>query len=398
MEDSTKYNRKVSWGTLVKNVILLSEETVTDPATYRVSVHPVDANEPGALLPIEVGYYLEDFGGSKYVVIAVGAGTIDVKDDFRSGLGPTTGMRGVVYESVADGDSPFIAPIDRSHLDKSALDNSRAKELDALWKKLYDEAYILDPEQWKRNVIDASVKFSVSIGLDNKLFGEQSLSLSTGGTTRAFRETVLGSYGLDTAALSATTWNVLDLLLSVGNGSDNSHQSNAIEVFKSGLIKLYNGLLIGKYDHGSATPTDGMLSMETEGLRIWYNSRWNKLGRFPYTAYASDNIGTGFSLTDVTLPYMAILVSDTEIFSPVVGDFTGLWRSGGSSGASSYIDLTDTSDTTYTGKDKYVPVVNEGTGKLDLTPSEVLTGATGSFTTVDGQTVTVVDGIITLIV
>jgi len=35
-------------------------------------------------------------------------------------------------------------------------------------------------------------------------------------------------------------------------------------------------------------------------------------------------------------------------------------------GATTYIGLTDTSDTTYTGKDGFVPVVNEATGKLDL--------------------------------
>lgn len=36
-------------------------------------------------------------------------------------------------------------------------------------------------------------------------------------------------------------------------------------------------------------------------------------------------------------------------------------------GDNTYIGLDDTSDTTYTGKDKYIPSVNEATGKLDLT-------------------------------
>jgi hypothetical protein len=67
-------------------------------------------------------------------------------------------------------------------------------------------------------------------------------------------------------------------------------------------------------------------------------------------------------------------------------------------GASSYIDLTDTSDTSYTDKDFHVPMVNESTGELDLTPTELLTGASGTFTTADSKTVTVVDGIITSIV
>ena len=50
---------------------------------------------------------------------------------------------------------------------------------------------------------------------------------------------------------------------------------------------------------------------------------------FTYVAFASDDTGTDFTLTNNSaLPYMAILVSDVEIPTPVVGDFAGLWRSG----------------------------------------------------------------------
>ena len=48
---------------------------------------------------------------------------------------------------------------------------------------------------------------------------------------------------------------------------------------------------------------------------------------FVYIAYASDASGTGFTLTfDAALDYIAILSTDTEIPTPVVGDFTGLWK------------------------------------------------------------------------
>ena len=47
---------------------------------------------------------------------------------------------------------------------------------------------------------------------------------------------------------------------------------------------------------------------------------------YVYVAYASDASGTGFSLTpSYGLNFMAVLVTHTEIVSPVVGDFTGLW-------------------------------------------------------------------------
>lgn len=46
-----------------------------------------------------------------------------------------------------------------------------------------------------------------------------------------------------------------------------------------------------------------------------------------YIAYASDDQGTGFTLTfDAGLDYVAILTSATEILTPVVTDFAGLWK------------------------------------------------------------------------
>lgn len=48
---------------------------------------------------------------------------------------------------------------------------------------------------------------------------------------------------------------------------------------------------------------------------------------FVYIAYASDGSGTGFTMTfNASLDYIAILTTDTEIPSPVVGDFAGLWK------------------------------------------------------------------------
>lgn len=48
---------------------------------------------------------------------------------------------------------------------------------------------------------------------------------------------------------------------------------------------------------------------------------------YVYIAYASDDTGTGFTLTfNPALDYIAILPSDTPIAAPVVGDFAGLWK------------------------------------------------------------------------
>ncbi len=48
---------------------------------------------------------------------------------------------------------------------------------------------------------------------------------------------------------------------------------------------------------------------------------------YVYIAYASDDSGTGFTTTfDADLNYIAILSSETEIETPSVGDFAGLWK------------------------------------------------------------------------
>ena len=48
---------------------------------------------------------------------------------------------------------------------------------------------------------------------------------------------------------------------------------------------------------------------------------------FVYIAYASDASGTGFTTTfNAELDYIAVLATDTEIPSPAVGDFAGLWK------------------------------------------------------------------------
>jgi len=188
--EASVYLPTVAWRTYAKDVILLTEETTLSPAIYRISVQPIDVNELGAATAEkQIGFYFKDYVGHTYTIVDFTTTTIDVSDDFRCGVGAQSGRQGVVYKSVGNGLSPYLAPIYYRHLDRSALEYSRQTELDILWK--------------------------------HRLF--------------------------------------------------------------------------------------------------------------TYTAFASDNIGTDFTLTNNSaLPYMAILVSPIEIETPIVGDFVGLWRSGGS--------------------------------------------------------------------
>lgn len=64
-----------------------------------------------------------------------------------------------------------------------------------------------------------------------------------------------------------------------------------------------------------------------EGVRYSQNQYGvNQVSAYVYIAYASAIDGTGFTLTnDPALRFMAIKSSPTEIETPVVGDFVGLW-------------------------------------------------------------------------
>lgn len=136
-----------------------------------------------------------------------------------------------------------------------------------------------DPaQQYTRSTIAEAVLFAIQLGQDNQLHGNESVAIGRGAITRAFREILLGSYPLDTPANSATEWNPLDLLLALGNGPDADNRSNAIEIFKSGLVKLHNALLIGKYEHGDIDPVAGMLQYTaTNGLEIWEDGGWRTM-------------------------------------------------------------------------------------------------------------------------
>ncbi len=57
-----QYLQKVAWRTEVINVIQLTDWT------YRVTIDPIDVNEPGALNKV-IGNYLKDWAGFTYLII-----------------------------------------------------------------------------------------------------------------------------------------------------------------------------------------------------------------------------------------------------------------------------------------------------------------------------------------
>jgi len=281
MIDPLHYLPTVRWSTTIYDVVLVSAATTLLPANYRITIIPEDVNEDGAITAEkEVGFLIKDYIGHVFKITAINVGgdftKVIVSDDFRTGYGPQTGRTAVVYKSVGMGRSPYIAPIEHARLDKSALDYSRTLELDILYKRLYNETFVGDITKWLSNIFDDNVEFGVAIGQDNSIIGNRSATFGQGLTTNSFFETVLGTYSLDAASQNTTTWINTDRLFTVGNGSNVNTKSIALELFKSGYLKLYNSLLLGEYSHGAITPINGTLQYKTNALQIVDTNIWYK--------------------------------------------------------------------------------------------------------------------------
>ena len=125
------YLPQVAWSTIVYDVVRLTS------TTYRVTVVPIDVNEPGSGEKV-VGYYLKDNGGFTFPITTINIDgdpdNVIVTDELEHGQGPIVGQPAFVYKSVGDGEAPYLAPVRHQRLDKSALDYSRSIELDILWK------------------------------------------------------------------------------------------------------------------------------------------------------------------------------------------------------------------------------------------------------------------------
>lgn len=132
MSTATKYNPQIAWRTIAKDVFQLTRETTNNPATYRLKLSVIDSNEPGAG-QVLIGYYLTDYMGVPYSIIATGSGTIDVQDDFRVGRCPTSGKAAFVSKSVFNGRSLGVSQENFQFLHPLALSNAHKYDMALLW-------------------------------------------------------------------------------------------------------------------------------------------------------------------------------------------------------------------------------------------------------------------------
>lgn len=132
-------------------------------------------------------------------------------------------------------------------------------------------------DKWKRNIVDLDVKMVAALGHGHEMHGNLSTILGNyGNITRAYRETILGSYATDLAG-SATIWVPDDRLWEVGNGPDKDHRSFALRQYKNGFMMLANALAIGAFSSGGMLPVDGSIQYINERLQLYFDEVWHNL-------------------------------------------------------------------------------------------------------------------------
>jgi hypothetical protein len=133
MADATQYNPQVSFRIKISKVFLLTAEGV-NPSTYRLSYAVEGLNDLGAMETVLTSYFLVDYIGIYFTILAIGSGTLDVEDSFRLGECPCSNSNAIIEKSVGDGLAPFLAPSSLQFLHPLAKDNINRWNLDILWK------------------------------------------------------------------------------------------------------------------------------------------------------------------------------------------------------------------------------------------------------------------------
>lgn len=160
--------------------------------------------------------------------------------------------------------------------------------------------------------------------------------LSTGWTL------VSGLYEYDLANVNITAGSIVEVVPSRHDiATVQAAQIMPEADVTAGYVKLYSknapaadiDITINIHTGLSTTPAKGFF-VATAADGIDGEDGIDGDSSYVYIAYASDDTGTDFTTTfDPALDYIAILATDTEIPSPAVGDFAGLWKNLGGSGS-----------------------------------------------------------------
>ncbi len=105
---------------------------------------------------------------------------------------------------------------------------------------------------------------SIAMGYYTVASGSRSTAVGAGTTAPSYAETVVGKYNTSYTPNSTDAWDNADRLFVIGNGTDDSHKSNALTIYKNGVMNIndaYNmPVTDGSNDQLMATNGAGQVS------------------------------------------------------------------------------------------------------------------------------------------
>jgi len=177
----------------------------------------------------------------------------------------------------------------------------------------YDERYKYVRNNFTNSSDELVNSWSTANGFGNTVRADFAQVFGFFNYALSMYETVIGSFGKIHEGQSPDTWVETDLLLTIANGPDANNRSNALEIFKSGLAKWMNALVISKFLHGDEDPEDGTLQFD-QTFQAFFEEDWNEFLFKNKTIAVCQNGPAGSGYVPPTLPSNVPLYGGFEIF------------------------------------------------------------------------------------
>ncbi len=202
-----------------------------------------------------IGYYSTALG---YKTLATGTFSLAIGIETRAtnqcsvALGQSTNASG--FDAFASG----YASISSGNFAVAMGDHAEASNNSSVALGRYVKAtgnYSMAFGDWTT----ASGEHSMAFGWATTASGVNSTAMGYVTTAKSYLETTIGSYNTDYTPASTNSWDASDRLFVIGNGTDSSHQHNALTIYKDGTMNINDAYSMPVMDGtaGQILQTDG---------------------------------------------------------------------------------------------------------------------------------------------
>jgi hypothetical protein len=152
--------------------------------------------------------------------------------------------------------------------------------------------------------------------------GKNAIAIGEGSEAQSMNEIAIGKYNTIGNG-NPTEWDLEDRLIVAGKGTDENNRADAFLMYKSGFMRLYNALQLGKFQHSEgAPPLAGTLQYTPEDLlQLAIDQLWVNVLLDGRTIAVCQNGPAGSGYVPPTLPSNVPLYGGFEVF----GEQTITW-------------------------------------------------------------------------